>query len=136
MEKPVVTVCVVAAVVLKKDGKYLLVQEKQPKAYGLWNLPAGKVDIGETIEEAAVREAREESGFVVKILRKLDIYQAQATEWPKHVFEGEIIRGELKFPKAEMLDARWFSFEEIKIMKDKLRAPWILEALTSFENRS
>lgn len=51
---------VVAEVVLQKDDKFLLVQEKQAKAYGKWNLPAGKVDKGESLEQAAVREAREE----------------------------------------------------------------------------
>ena len=34
---------VVAGEKKEKDGKFLLVQEKQPKAYGLWNLPAGHV---------------------------------------------------------------------------------------------
>ena len=67
MEKPVVTAFVVAGAVLKKDGKYLLVQEAQSKAYGLWNLPAGRVDVGDTIEQTAVKEAKEESGFDVKL---------------------------------------------------------------------
>lgn len=50
---------VVAACVIKdSDNRYLLVQEAQPKVYRLWNLPAGHVDRGETIEDAAVREAK------------------------------------------------------------------------------
>ena len=52
---------VVAGCVIQKDGKYLLVQEKQQKVYGLWNLPAGHVDEGETFEEAAIRESQEET---------------------------------------------------------------------------
>jgi ADP-ribose pyrophosphatase YjhB (NUDIX family) len=39
-----VKIYVVAGVVVKQDGKYLLVQEKKPEAHGLWNLPAGRVE--------------------------------------------------------------------------------------------
>ena len=61
---------VVAGVVVEKDSKYLLVQEKKELVYGLWNLPAGKVDEGETVEEAAVREAKEEVGYKVRLIKK------------------------------------------------------------------
>lgn len=54
MQKENIKVEVVAGVVIKQDGKYLLLQEKQPKAYMLWNFPAGKVDIGETFEQTAI----------------------------------------------------------------------------------
>ena len=57
VEKPIAHTFVVAGVVLEHDGTYLLVQEKQPRAYGLWNLPAGRVDEGDTIEQTAVKEA-------------------------------------------------------------------------------
>jgi 8-oxo-dGTP pyrophosphatase MutT (NUDIX family) len=54
--------------VIEKDGKFLLVQEGHAGAYGLWNWQQGKVEEGETIEEAAVREAKEETGYEVSIL--------------------------------------------------------------------
>ena len=71
-EKPVVTTFVVAGVVVCRDGRYLLVQEKQEHAYGLWNLPAGRVDEGDTIEETAIKEAREETGFIVELGERID----------------------------------------------------------------
>jgi ADP-ribose pyrophosphatase YjhB (NUDIX family) len=58
---------IVAGCVLRQNDKFLLVQEKLPKVYGKWNLPAGHVDIGETIEDAAVREVLEETGHTVQI---------------------------------------------------------------------
>ena len=134
MEKEVVKVSVVAGVVIKKSNKYLLVQEKQERVYGLWNLPAGRVDVGDTTEETAVKEAKEEAGYDVELVRKLDIWQKTATEPPKHAFEAKIIGGELKYPEDEILDARWFTFEEIKDMKDKLRGEWILEAISILEH--
>lgn len=136
MEKEVVMVPIVAGVVLKKDGRYLLVQEKQPKAYGLWNFPAGKVDVGDTIEQTAIKEAKEESGFDVELVRKIAIFQEKTDEPAKHAFEARIVGGELKFPEDEIMDAQWFTLEEIGNMKDKLRSDWILKAIGTLEERN
>lgn len=133
MEKEVIKVAVVAGVVIKKDGKYLLVQEKQSKVYGLWNFPAGRVDVGDTIEQTAIKEAKEETGYEVELIKKIDIFQESATEPPKHAFEAKIIGGKLKYPKDEILDARWFTFEEIQGMKDRLRSGWIINAISILE---
>lgn len=54
-QESVELVGIVAGCLLMKDGKYLLVQEKRKKVHGLWNLPAGYTDKGETIQQAAVR---------------------------------------------------------------------------------
>ena len=133
MEKEVIKVPIVAGCLIEKDGKYLLVQEKQPRAYGLWNFPAGRVDVEDTIEQTAIKEAKEESGYDVELIRKIDIYQDSATEPPQHAFEARIISGDLKFPQDEILDARWFTFEEIKSMENSLRGSWIIEAISSQE---
>ncbi len=134
MEKPTVSALVVAGVVIKKDGKYLLIQERKPVVYGQWNLPAGRVDVGDTLEKTAIKEAKEESGYDVKILRKLGIYQNEATEAVKHAYHAEIIGGELAFPKDEIMDARWMTFDEIVSLKEKLRGSWVLEAISAVEN--
>lgn len=135
MEKETIKVEVVAGVILKQDNKYLLLQEKQPKAYMLWNFPAGRVDVGESLEEAAIRETKEESGYDVELIREIKIFHEKATSVIKHVFEGKIIGGELKFPEDEMLDAKWFTYEEIKKIKDKLRDEWILDTVNILENK-
>lgn len=133
MEKEIIKVAVVAGVVIKKDSKYLLVQEKQPKVYGLWNLPAGRVDVGDTIEQTAIKEAREESGFDVKLTGKIGIYHDTALEDVRHAFRAEIIGGELNFPEDEILDARWFSFSEIETLRKsgKLRSEWMFDAISA-----
>lgn len=133
MEREVVKANVVAGVVIKQDGKYLLVQEKQPKAYGLWNFPAGRVDVGDTIEETAIKEAKEESGFDVELIRKIGIFQEKATDACKHAFEAKIIGGELKYPEDEIMDAKWLTYDEVINLKDKLRENWILQAISALE---
>lgn len=51
----------IAAVI--RDGRVLLVRRANPPDAGLWGFPGGKIERGETIEEAAVRELREETGI-------------------------------------------------------------------------
>ncbi len=128
---------IVAGVVIKKEDKYLLVQEKLPKAYGLWNLPAGKVELGDSIEQTAIKEAKEESGFDVELLSQLGIYHEDVDKPVKHAFEAKITAGELKFPEDEILDAKWFTFRELQQMNaDKeLRGDWMLKAIEVIESR-
>lgn len=127
---------IVAGVVVKQDGKYLLVQENAPgeKIHGLWNFPAGRVAQGDSIERTAVKEAQEESGYEVELIRKLGIWQDNTETPPKHAFEARIIGGELQWPADEILEAKWFTLSEIEAMKDVLRSEWIMGAINLLEN--
>jgi ADP-ribose pyrophosphatase YjhB (NUDIX family) len=62
------------------EGRYLLVQESKPSARARYNLPAGKPETGETLADAAVREAKEESGLDVAISHLVGIYQRPRTK--------------------------------------------------------
>lgn len=126
------TVPVVAGVVIERDGRYLLVQERQPKAHGQWNLPAGKVDVGETIEQAAVREAKEECGYDVELGRHLLTIHLGIERPVLHAFAAHIIGGDLQFPLDEILDAQWFTPDQIRQLA--LRSPqYILGALELYQ---
>lgn len=136
VKKENIKVNVVAGVVIKKDGKYLLIQEKKSSAYGLWNLPAGRVDVGESLEQAAIREAKEESGYDVELIRELAVFHEESTDVVKHAFEAKIVGGALKFPVDEILDAKWFTFDEVHQMQEKLRGNWIVEAMNMIEKEA
>jgi ADP-ribose pyrophosphatase YjhB (NUDIX family) len=129
----VVLVPVVAGVVLRKGETFLLVEETALPHRGLWNLPGGRVETGESIEQAALREAREETGFLVRLGRKLPIHQDTATEPPKHLFEAEIVGGEAE---AGEFRARWFSLEEVRSMRRLLRGEAVLEILEGLHSGS
>ena len=52
------------SVALERDGKFLLVLRANPPAQNLYAFPGGRVDPEETLEDAALRELREETGLV------------------------------------------------------------------------
>lgn len=134
-QQSVTWIGIVAGCVIKKDGKYLLVQEKQPKVYGLWNLPAGYVDKDEEVEHAAIREAKEESGYDVELDGLIGLYHDTTKEPLKHVFKAHVVGGELHIPEDEILDAKWLTYDEIKKLHEdgKLRARFIFEAISKVE---
>lgn len=121
----------VCNVVLEKDGKYLLVQEGLPKAYKLWNIPGGHVDDGETLEQAAIREAYEETGYHVTIAKQLVVLQKPNDGVKLHAYSAKITDGELHIPPNEILDAQWFSYEEIMAKQDLRDPEYILSAITA-----
>jgi len=55
----------VGAIVVK-DHKVLLVRRSQPPDKGLWAIPGGRVELGETLQEAAEREIMEETGLIIR----------------------------------------------------------------------
>jgi 8-oxo-dGTP diphosphatase len=63
-ERPVVP-CV-GAVVLDGAGRLLLIRRGHAPSTGLWSVPGGRVEAGETLEEAVVREVLEETGLAVR----------------------------------------------------------------------
>lgn len=130
----ILRVDVVVGCLIFQDNKYLLVQEKSPNIYGLWNLPAGKVEVGQTLLEAAIREAMEETGFDVEIIKELGIYHKDGDKSVKHVFEAKIIGGQIEIPEDEILDVKWLSKEEITELnnKDMIRNDWIIKAIESY----
>jgi mutator protein MutT len=68
---PRATVLAVGAVVIGQDGRILLIRRAQPPNLGAWTLPGGRVQAGESLEEAIVREVREETAVGVRVIDRL-----------------------------------------------------------------
>jgi 8-oxo-dGTP diphosphatase len=60
------------------DGRVLLIERRNEPAG--WALPGGFVDVGETVEQAAIREAREETGLDVELRHLLGVYSDPARD--------------------------------------------------------
>lgn len=120
---------VIVGEVIEKDGKYLLVQEAR-KCRGKWNLPAGHLDIGETILDAARREAKEESGLETELTGICQIGNRKMADriFVTVIFAAKQTGGEIAVNEDEIMDVRWFSYDEILELKkkDKIRNPDLL----------
>ena len=124
--------------VLEKDGKYLLVQEAQEKCYGKWNLPAGHLDPNETIFEAVKREIKEESGLDVELTGVCQIGNKKLEDdlFVSVIFSTKVLGGDIKFDPDEILDVKWFSYEELLSTKAQLRSEkFIMGAIDNVRNK-
>jgi len=89
----------VTSVLLERDGKVLMLERKQQPLKGYWVLPGGFIDYEETPREAAVREAKEETGLKVRIDYLLDAYRIEDDPRGMHieiVFKGTILSDKLR----------------------------------------
>ncbi|NIM46975.1 MAG: NUDIX domain-containing protein [Candidatus Aenigmarchaeota archaeon] len=121
---------IVASVILKKENKILLVKEVLEDFKEHWIFPGGGVDFGETITEAAKREVKEEIGLDIEIKEFLGFKEAIFPQYKYHTviffFIGESSNDKI-IKSDKILDAKYFSKEEIKNLKLVQSAEWILE---------
>ena len=73
MSKPVTPLLTVDIIILV-EGKLVLIQRMNPPYQGQWALPGGFVDVGETVEDAATREAKEETGLDVELKELVGVF--------------------------------------------------------------
>jgi 8-oxo-dGTP diphosphatase len=85
---------VVALTFIRQGEKILLVRQAYGARY--WSLPGGKMEPGESIDEAAVREVMEETGLQVRITRIVGLYSKPAEGGLAVTFEGEVVGGSLE----------------------------------------
>jgi ADP-ribose pyrophosphatase YjhB (NUDIX family) len=102
--------------VVVKENKILLVQESTDNC---WAMPGGWADVGDYPSEVAIRETKEESGYDVKPIKIIGVFDANRTGRRleffhafKIIFLCELIGGEAK-TSDETLDVKFFSFNEL-----------------------
>jgi 8-oxo-dGTP diphosphatase len=106
---PVRSAALAAFVLLIEDGRVLLVKQ----SYGprLWALPGGLVNPGESLEDAAVREVREETGLDVRVDGIIAV--ADRGSLLLTVFTGAVHGGQLRPEPEEIEELRWFSLGDL-----------------------
>ncbi len=113
----------VGAIIHDGAGRILLLRragslDASRSTLGMWSNPGGEVDFGETVEEAAIREAREELGVEIEIERLIgfsdQILPRAGLHWHLVAFLAHILRGEPRILEPDKVDdLRWFAVAEL-----------------------
>lgn len=123
-----------ALAVVEKDGRFLLVQER--KANGTWYLPAGRVEQGESIYNAVVRETLEEAGIKVAPVSLQNVEHTPGSgsrpDRMRFIFECKAICSEQPKTVADehSLGAAWFTLDEIQSLE--LRSPEVVTIISAY----
>jgi len=100
-----------ASVALIDGDKILLIQRAFEPYGGLWTLPGGRHEPGETIEATAIREIREELALDVASIKPVMVMRL-STGFLLQIFATQDFSGELR-PSPEIADWRWLRPDEI-----------------------
>lgn len=128
---------VIVGGIIKKEGKYLLVQEAKKKCYEKWNFPAGHLDFNESLEQGAIREIKEETGCDVKLDGVCYVANRILEDdlFVMIVFNAKLINENIEFDKEEILDVKWFDYDEIvNQMESMLRGNYVRTAVINQNN--
>ncbi|ELU11488.1 hypothetical protein CAPTEDRAFT_64248, partial [Capitella teleta] len=108
------TVCyIVCGLVFNDESEVLMMQEAKSSCYGMWYLPAGRMERNESIEEAVVREVLEETGIEIQPTSLVSVEVASGF-WYRFTLIGRMTGGKLKTYEhrdKESLQAKWCSAE-------------------------
>jgi 8-oxo-dGTP diphosphatase len=113
----------VGAIIIESD-RVLLVKRAHPPIQGQWSIPGGVLEVGELVREAAVREAREETGLVVEPAELLGVYDRILRDPEQRVqyhyvlidFLCRAVGGEL-LAASDASEVQWFQRAELAALK-------------------
>ncbi len=105
--------------VVVRDGRALLVRRGKEPLYGRWVVPGGTVELGETLEEAVVREMAEETGLSVEPVEVLTVFDRIDRDGGRVAYHFVIVdylcrwRSGEATAASDALEVAWASAEEL-----------------------
>ncbi|GAB7388297.1 NUDIX domain-containing protein [Bacillaceae bacterium] len=131
----------VAVIIFDEQNRVLLQKRADVR---LWGIPSGHVEPGETVEEAAIREVREETGLYIQITRLIGVYsdpESQVFHYPDGravhfitiCFEGKIIGGAMSCSSPETMELRFFCKDNLPSNLLPMHPRWLEDALAKNE---
>lgn len=128
------------AVIIIDEEKRVLLQKRSD--VGLWGIPSGHVEPGETVAEAAIREVQEETNLHIRILKLIGVYSepnSQVFKYPNGrtvhfittCFLAEVIEGQLRCNSSESLDVRFFPITDLPSGLLDMHPKWLDDALAN-----
>ena len=103
----------VVAAILRKDDRIFATEKGYGEFKGYWEFPGGKVEIGESLEEALKREIREELQVEIQIEEKCTVldYDYPKFHLTMHCYFCSVVSGEIKL--VEATDGKWLEKDEL-----------------------
>ena len=127
---------VTVATIVERDNRFLMVYEESDGKL-VYNQPAGHLDPNETLQEAAIRETLEETGWMVKLtgVVGVNLYTAPSNgiTYFRTTFIGEAISHDAnRALDTGIIEAVWLTYEELVERKDQLRSPMTLQIVKEY----
>ena len=110
-------------VVIIRDDKVLMCRRAKPPRAGGWSLPGGGQELGETLKQTAIREAREETGLDIEVLGLVDVidslshdnegrveYHYTLIDYAARVTDGKAVAGD------DAAEVRWVTIDEMRML--------------------
>ncbi|MBN6889447.1 ADP-ribose pyrophosphatase YjhB (NUDIX family) [Cytobacillus horneckiae] len=128
----------IAVVIFDEEGRVLLQKRADTEQ---WGIPSGHIEIGETIENAVIREVKEETNLDVRVTKLIGVYsdpESQVFSYPEgktvHFittsFLAEVIGGQLKINDDESADLKFFPQNHLPSNMINLHPCWLDDALS------
>lgn len=122
----------VVGVLVKNKNKYLLVREKIEGGNERWLIPGGKVEFGETLEEAAKREIAEETGIIISKPKFMCFNEAIFADYNYHtvIFFYSAITSQIKLSadiEGKVNKSKWFTKAEALKLSLVESAQWLFK---------
>jgi mutator protein MutT len=107
----------VSGIVFNNQKQVLLIQRNQPPAMGLWSIPGGKLEAGESLLEACHREIKEETGLDTEVKNIVAVVERRVEGFHYVIIDylALLVNQENSQPVAQsdVSDARWVNWEHL-----------------------
>ena len=105
----------ISAAIIVRDGAVLMVRRRISEGELMWQFPAGAIEVGESPEEAAVRETAEETGLEVKAIRQIGYLKSHPKSGREMFYTAaEVVAGEAHVAdEDELAEVSWVTHADI-----------------------
>jgi ADP-ribose pyrophosphatase YjhB (NUDIX family) len=129
---------VTVATVIERDNKYLLIEESSNGRL-VYNQPAGHLEADETLQQAALRETLEETGWEVELqgVVGMALYHSphNGVTYHRSTFYASAINHHPEQELDEGIEGiSWMSYEEMLANADNMRSPLVIKAVEQYRN--